>query len=188
VLKVNGENTLFKQKLPNIQCRKWILGKGDKQIDREVPITGYQVDDNSEKTFRIAPPDESKALEALYGREVGLISMVVFREERNSDPPPKDLPPDVAPTLASVRGDTEAENDLAATFGKFNRPKPGDTPRSPEQAKSRLRGQVASLNPDLETQGVITDGAVGERKITTVPFKPSPTPVMSATITYYNKR
>lgn len=68
VLKVNGENTLDKQRQSDRACRKWVLGPG------EGPwvIGGYQIGSDKREPFRIASaPDD-----------VGTITMTVFREQK----------------------------------------------------------------------------------------------------------
>ncbi len=77
VLKVNGENTLGKERLPDLTCRKWVLEPGLGPW----AIRGYQVGDELEK-FRVASIAESKQREIHYGHDVGTITMTVFREQK----------------------------------------------------------------------------------------------------------
>jgi hypothetical protein len=76
VLKVNGENTLEKERLPDLACHKWILDPGYGPW----AIRGFQVGDVIEK-FRVASIAESKIREVNYGADVGTITMTVFREQ-----------------------------------------------------------------------------------------------------------
>jgi hypothetical protein len=66
VLKVNGQNTLEKQRLPDVTCRKWILfpGKGRWEVG------GFYVGKVREE-FRVASAAESKELAFHYGPDVG---------------------------------------------------------------------------------------------------------------------
>jgi hypothetical protein len=77
VLKVNGENTLEKERLPDLSCKKWILypGLGPWQID------GYYVGKTVE-FFRVASEAESQQRAFHYGPDVGTITMTVFREQK----------------------------------------------------------------------------------------------------------
>jgi hypothetical protein len=56
VLKVNGENTLFREKLPDLQCRKWILEPNGQPI----VVRGYQRSAQDAEEFRVASPEESR--------------------------------------------------------------------------------------------------------------------------------
>jgi hypothetical protein len=100
VLKVNGENTLFKERLPDAQCRKWILDPGA----YSVTVRGFQVDGANANEFRVLSRAESKETEVYYGADVGTISLAVFREK-------KDRP---APSLKD-----EAEDEQALLRGVF---------------------------------------------------------------------
>jgi hypothetical protein len=60
VLKVNGENTLEKERLPDLTCHKWVLDPGYGPW----AIRGYQVGDVLEK-FRVASIAESGSVLAL---------------------------------------------------------------------------------------------------------------------------
>src|SRR5262249_53313628 len=96
VLKVNGENTLGRQRLADLQCRKWIIAPKCPPI----VLRGFQMDENVAAMFRVASPAESAARAIDYGRDVGTISLTVFGEH------PKDLPPDTGPQ-------TDSEEDMA---------------------------------------------------------------------------
>src|SRR5262249_16112119 len=63
VLKVYGENTVGRQRLPDLHCRRWILAPGSKPIT----IRGYQMDDKEAEEFKVISPVESKAREMSYG-------------------------------------------------------------------------------------------------------------------------
>jgi hypothetical protein len=82
-VKVNGVNTLEKQRLPDLYCWKWVLYPGDGPLT----IDGYTVGDRK-IDFRVLSQAESKAKEVDYGAEVGMITMTVFREARGKEPVP----------------------------------------------------------------------------------------------------
>lgn len=89
VLKVNGENTLDKQRLPDVRCRKWIMT----DPGETVTIRGYQLGTDRVETFRVLSAPESKAREVNYGADVGTITMTVFPEGKAPAP---DLSDDAA--------------------------------------------------------------------------------------------
>ncbi len=78
VLKVNGENTIDKQKLPELSCRKWVLDPGCPPAE----VNGYLMDNRETIQFRVLSPRESRAKEIDYGPDVGMITMTVFREAK----------------------------------------------------------------------------------------------------------
>jgi hypothetical protein len=157
VLKVNGENTLFKERQPDVACRKWILGPGDPPIT----VRGYQLTGKTAEAFRILSGAESKQKEIDYGGDVGTIMLSVFREKQAARHPP-DLPPD-----------DNAEDLAALTRGVF----PGEKPKNLAALKEQLRADAS--------RGLIGQGQQVGADIQHVSFKPDPTPVMAATIRYY---
>lgn len=96
VLKVNGENTIDKQRLPDLKCRRWVLDPGDGPLT----ISGYQVNDKEFETFRVLSVPESKEREINYGADVGTITVTVFRELKGKAKPPD--PSDEAKEAAVV--------------------------------------------------------------------------------------
>jgi hypothetical protein len=159
VLKVNGENTLGKQRLSDAQCRKWILDPGA----GPVTIEGFQVDGDTAKEFRVLSRAQSREREFYYGPDVGTVTVTVFREDKQKkSQPSKELLSD------------EAE-DLAA----LNR---GVYPSDPAGSLAALKSQ---LRLGSKTRGLIEDGKAIESRVEKVTFDFDPTPVMAATITYY---
>lgn len=165
VLKVNGENTLYRQTTSDLICSKWILSD---EHTRTV-IRGYQRED--EKTadqFTVLSKAESSKRAIDYGRNVGQIQLTVFKEEDllAAD----DLPPAIP---------DEDEEDLVAMLRGTQ---PEETPRNLSALKSQLR---LAGKDQTKTRGLIVQGAQTENKVRTVKFTPDPTPVMSVTIQYY---
>src|SRR5262249_9138327 len=82
ILKVNGENTLYREEGDPYQCHKWILGPG-----QELPVYGFQKQkvgsalgqDKAEK-FRVLTREESEKDAVYYGPHAGTFTLVVFRE------------------------------------------------------------------------------------------------------------
>ncbi len=115
VLKVNGENTLHQERLPSLQCRKWVLAPEDKPI----VIRGFYLPDNKTvQKFRVLSSEEAKQKEMYYGVDVGTISMTVYREKRGKDDP----------VLAS-------EDEGAVRRARY----PDEKPRSLDELKNKLR-------------------------------------------------
>jgi hypothetical protein len=102
VLKVNGDNTLDKQRLPDVRCRKWIMT----DPGETVTIRGYQLGTDRVETFRVLSAPESKAREVNYGADVGTITMTVFSEGKEPAP---DLAEDAAEKTAVAAGELPAE-------------------------------------------------------------------------------
>lgn len=163
VLKVNGENTIEKQRLPDLQCRRWILdpGQGPMAID------GYQINNRQKEVFRVLSAPESQAREMDYGADVGTITLTVFREWKGQKKPPD--PSDEA---------REAQVVHAGTLQ--TKPQPGE-PEKP----ATLGALTARLLEDAN-RGIIAEGPTQPGAVTVVKFDPDPLPVMCLTITYYH--
>ena len=159
VLKVNGLNTLYKERLPELECRKWVL-----EPDRNaVTVTGFQSTTDKREAFRVLSKAASKQREMDYGADVGTISLAVFREGPVSPPAANDLLDDLAEDIAVLSRE------------RF----PVSTPRNLPALKAQLhRG---------DTRGLIAEGELIEGRTRKVKFDANPVPVMSVTITYYRQ-
>jgi hypothetical protein len=102
VLKVNGENTLDKQRLPDAKCRMWILT----DPGEAVTVRGYQLGTDRIETFRVLSAPESKAREVNYGADVGTLTLTIFPEGK---PPAPDLSEDAAEKSAVAKAELPAE-------------------------------------------------------------------------------
>lgn len=157
VLKVNGENTHCRERLPDLSCLKWILDPGDGPIQ----ITGYQIDAKTAQEFRVLSSEESKANEIHYGADVGTVTLTVFRELRGKpEPPPVE---DEATYVAAVQQ------------GKL-----------PEEKADNFHALKAQLL-ETSNRGLIGEGQQIGSKVERVSFTPDPTPLMSVTIIYYRR-
>lgn len=165
VLRVNGENTLYRQTMRDLDCSKWILTDDH----RRTVIKGYQMPGaNTAEQFTVLAAADSAARAVNYGRSVGQIQITVFREEDFLNA--ADLPP----TLPD-----EQEEDLAA-ISRATQPIKTPDNLSALKAQVRTAGSAGTL-----TRGLIVQGQASSHAIRPVKFVPDPTPVMSATITYY---
>jgi hypothetical protein len=102
VLKVNGENTLDKERLPDARCRMYVLTNPNETV----PVRGYQLGTDRVETFRVLSVPESKAREVNYGTDVGTITLTVFPEGKAAAP---DLTEDAAEKSAVAAADLPAE-------------------------------------------------------------------------------
>jgi hypothetical protein len=159
VLKVNGVSTIFRQRLPDLSCRQWILEPG------AAPLTldGFQVDDSHVVPFRVGSASESKRNEVNYGADVGTITLTVFREFKGRPPAP-DLEPEAAAAAVVSQG------------------------RLPD-GKARNYGALKAQLLDDANRGLIEEGVERkEQRVRVVPFTPDPVPVMTLTIVYYTPK
>ena len=157
VLKVNGENTIAKQRQPDLHCRRWVLDAGL----GAVWVTAYQMTATTYKEFRVLSASASTAREINYGADVGTITITVFREG-----------------TGEVVVDTDRTSRNSRLVAKAQLP--AKNPDNYDALKAQL---LADAN---EVRGLIVDGKEKEgEKVKIVEFKPHPTPVMSATIIYY---
>ena len=163
VLKVNGENTLGRERQNDLHCTKWVL-EPDSDPTKPNIIKGYFVGKKHDQvqTFRVLSKADSKARAIDYGNDVGTISLVVFRELSAKEP-----------ALAEdILGD-DADLFAAIAKGAFT----PDKPKSLDALKQQLI--------DFRLKGLIVEGETVEGKTRKVEFKTDPLPVFSATITYY---
>jgi hypothetical protein len=157
VLKVNGQNTLHKERARDIQCHKWVLEPNAPPI----AITGYQLSDNRAEAFRVLSKAASQARQMDYGEDLGTISLVVFTERRGSVPGRTNLL------------DEDAEDLAALTRGVY-----------PDQPAENLAALQAQLRANSR-RGLIAEGETVAHEIRAATFDPAATPVMSTTIIYY---
>jgi len=155
VVFVNGENTLYKQRLPAAQCSKWVLDPNAEPIK----LRGFKAEGDKGEAFRVLCRAESKLNEIYYGADVGTIALVVFREKRGQK---------------EEKLLTEDEEDLADVHRGIL---PTERPRNLGALKQQLHADA--------NRGLIGTGEQITFKTITVKFDTDPTPIMSATIRYY---
>ena len=161
VLKVNGENTLYRSTVRDLDAPKWIFSPQHKQT----VVKGYQIDKTRIDKFRILSDKESRLRAMDYGRNVGQIQLTVFSELKG---------PDQSEFILD-----EDEEDLVAMFRGVH---PPQQPKNLGALKHQIRlaGKSGS-----QTRGLIVGGESGQNNIKIVKFKPDPTPLMAVTITYF---
>ncbi len=160
VLKVNGENTLQKEKSRDLDCRKWVVDPDRKQL----VVEGFQIDTTTREKFNVLSVADSKKTEVNYGDDTGLISMTVFAELKGEVP-------------AAPLGDEDAADLVAVNRGAF----PKDS--LAVNNLSILKARFADI-----TRGLVAAGAVEASATKVVTFKANPTPIESTIIRYYNRQ
>jgi len=171
VVKVNGENTLRKQTLPDAQCGAWIF-----EPTMEIfGIKGFQMKDGQREPFEVLSQTESAAKEIDYGQHAGTISITVFPEKASAGKSSSKALVDSA--SESTFGSLFEGEDFALLNEAMH---PEESPSTLGALKSKLdtRGQ-------LVTRGIIVGGAKrinAEVKKTT--FERDTIPLMSATLRY----
>ena len=158
VLKVNGENTIERQRGPDLRCRRWIFDANDPPT----LIEGYQIGKSDAEKFRVLSRVESKAREVHYGADVGTISLTVFRERQKEETP-------------DPLEEKEKRNARIVAQARLPQKKDFATLKA---------GLLAEAN-DGETRGLIGKGEKVKSPVKVVPFDPDPLPLMSATVIYY---
>ena len=158
VLKVNGENTLSRQRKPDLECRKWVFDPDDPPM----VVEGFQTNDSKAQKFRVMSPAESRRNEVNYGADVGTIVMTVFREATGPEPTP-DLTDETTYEKAVSLGDLPA--DEAANY-------------------HALKAQL--LEHANRGGGLLTVGETIGSGTQRVKFQADPIPVMSVTVVYYH--
>jgi hypothetical protein len=157
VLKVNGENTIDKQRQPDLACRKWVLDPGFPAAT----ISGYLLGTDVIEKFRVLSAYESKEREINYGADVGTITMTVFREIKGKE----------------AGGDLSDEAAKETVVAKL--------PALKERSKN-YHALKASLLDDAN-RGLIGEGDKVKTQVNVVPFRPDPRPVMCLTVVYYKR-
>ena len=155
VLKVNGENTIEKQREPDLYCRRWVLGAGLGPVG----VSAFQMSDTKFREFKVLSAAAAKAREVNYGADVGTITLTVFREGTGEE---------------VVDTDRASRNSRLVAKAHL----PAKTPDNYDALKAQL---LADADRGLIVDGEEKEGA----KVKRVKFKADPTPVMSATIIYY---
>lgn len=178
VLKVNGENSIFRERLPDAECHKWILKPGG-----SVNVRGFQTSLGQREDFIVQTPEESRANEIRYGEHAGTFQITVFRA-RSADSPatPRNNPnPPSPPPSATVAEPQEAMAAIARGVVKPEGIRPADL--------KSLQRELRRRNKALEGARGLVDADTNNPQphpVEKVTFEPDPKiPVMTYTIRYY---
>jgi hypothetical protein len=172
VLKVNGENTLYRQRFPSDRCRKWVLDPND-----QFTIYGFQVNQGNAAKFEVLSPEESERDEVNYGPHAGTFSLEVFPGKQQVGKTPTN----------------DAEETVVAAIGS------GDLPATKPIQRASLKQKLMEENSGKakETGGtrqlfgegrLIGAGKQVKSEVKSVEFVTGPVPVMSVTVRYYQPR
>jgi hypothetical protein len=162
VVKVNGENTIIKERLPDSEGRKWILSPKVK----EYTLGGMQLADGSREPFRLQARPDPGALGVYYGEGTGSISMTVFQQRKEKAPLPDPL-------------DRDAQRETLLKKAKL-----------PASEAATISELLARLEEEKKTRGVEPQdlapaaSSVMVDKVRTRIFDPEPIPLISLTIRY----
>jgi hypothetical protein len=166
VLKLNGQSTIKHEQLDALDCKRWIL-----KPNESITINGFQLDNQRMDPFQVRSPIESELNAVNYGDNAGTISMVVFRSGKPED--------------------TLLKNDEAiATVSRGMLSLHGEATASDlKRFQSQLRKETTTDARDARSRGLVTgSGMTGNSPVKDEDFYPIPTPVVSATIRYYEPR
>jgi hypothetical protein len=170
VLKVNGVNTIFKERLPDRDCHKWILKPGGVTV-----VRGFQMKLTEREDFVVLSASESQANEVRYGELAGLFQVSVFvaHGPAKAEPPALVMNDDQRAVAAIAKGSL----DVAAI-----------PPGNLRSLQSKLRKRVEDA---AGSRGMV-DGDPDNPKphlVEKVEFKANPpAPVMSYPIRYYSPK
>jgi hypothetical protein len=169
VLKVNGQNTLYRQTGPDFYCSKWVLDPSWSKTT----IQGFQKDDTTTQAFCVATRNESKNLEMDYGDKVGTISLTVFEEAAEDQA-------EQNPQEANADDETAAQ---IATVAK------GLFPDKPAQNAKELQELFKEpLKPKpypIQSRGLIISGETIANHVCDKNYRWSSEPIQSIVIRYY---
>lgn len=158
LLQVNGENTLYRERKSNLKSSLWILEPAAKLFG----VYGFQMSSGARQDFRVLSKRESELRAIDYGRDVGLIALVVFEEAKGT---PSAL--------------TDDALDLAV---QSHASLPDATAPSRGQLGKSLFDQLLAQD---STRGLIAEGEQTKSAVNSVTFERNPVPVMAASIHYY---
>jgi hypothetical protein len=177
VLKVNGENTLFREKFADRDCTKWLLAPKGKQIGNlrdTVIVRGYQMNDNQRADFEVKSPEASKAGEVRYGPFSGTFQITAFHGKGDKAPEPPPPPP-------VLKDEQQVVAAISRGTLKIGSIQPGDL--------KALQAELRQREKKAENGRGMIDGDTTNPKphaVEKVPFVPDPPiPVMSYRIRYY---
>lgn len=163
VVKVNGESTLYRERLSEPQCRLWILEPDQGQLT----LAGFQSEAGTLETFRVLSRKESDAKKMDYGRDVGTFSLTVFAPLQSG-----------RPTSPAALLDEEGEDFAILTNGTL--------PKQPPANLGALKQTLLAVSSRGQTsRGLVVAGDVQKSQVRTVTFERDPAPIFSATVSYY---
>jgi hypothetical protein len=172
VLLVNGENTLYQERVAPQVCRKWVLPP-----DASLTIRGFQTAPDTVVPFAVLPPDQTPPEAVWYGEHAGTFRMVVFHGKMspvNGD----------SPTVVGKNGDEGAALALSRTRGST---RPGGVkPQTLKALQADIRGRMGTDG----ARGYVVKGNGSEKfETTSVEFVATPDiPVADVSLRYFTPK
>lgn len=157
LIKVNGENTLYRERIPNPKASLWIFEPRLSIFG----IRGFQLDDKTQQEFKVLSDSESQTRAVDYGRDVGMITAILYAEETTPSFPDEDEMELAIQTQTSLPEKTaESRGDLGKSL--FDQLIAQDT-----------------------TRGLIVEGDKKRQDLEIAKFKRKLPPIMAVSIRYY---
>ena len=164
LLRVNGENTIQRQRLSDRQSRIWILNPNNLTF----ALTGYQMvlgEAGESHPFEIVEGKTADDLANYFGEQAGLISLTVFAEATYETTSHRD------------------ENRIAKLLMVKHSAMPDETADNPSQLAGRL---AKTLFGQSRTRGIVRPSQKSETFVTkTEKFTRAPQPLFSASVRYF---
>jgi len=190
VLKVNGENSLFREKLTPHACYKWILEPSGQRGD-QVWVIGYKLKDRpTAEEFVGLPRTPADEARVRYEEHAGTFTVVAFPEDKNGKANP----------ILFAQHEEEASKVGSISKGSLSFegiPKPGSLKAL--QALLRAKGSSGPrfgariiAGAALFTiggeggKGFIGTGQEKQQEVQEVSFKAARQPLLIAHVRYYN--
>jgi hypothetical protein len=172
VVKVNGQNTIYREEKPAKDCHKWIVKPG-----KSAMITGFlKRDDKKEEEFKVRSDSDSRLEQVRYGNSTGTFSFTLFRPAKTA--------------AEQAKANKEKERDVEDLV--ISRGTEQLTTQIPPSNLDSFRGQLAKLTKkEQETagsRGVVVAGDEKDKTVQTIDFNALPDPVFSVTIRYYDPK
>lgn len=164
VLKINGENTLYRERYRDAECHRWVLKPGAAPF----VLKGFQILDSKDEAqqFKVASKTRSAELLPDYGADLGTISLTVFRE---ADP--------------AHRQDIVDERPEATDLRVIAR---GFFPPEPARNLDHLLAQMRQNAEQRQLRGAVLAGEVVGQKIQLNKYVWETSPYLSVVIRYYS--
>ena len=171
VLLVNGENTLYQERVAPQVCRKWVLGP-----QSSVSIRGFQTGTDAVAPFAVLAPEQPLDDAVRYGDHAGTFRLIVFHGKM-SDANPAD-------NMAKLKPEDAATLALSRTRGG-TRPS-GVKPQTLKALQADLRGRIGT---DGARGYVVKSGATEKFETRSVYFIATPElPVADISLRYFTPK
>ncbi len=172
VLLVNGENTLYQERVAPQVCRKWVLGP-----DSSLTIRGFQTAPDAVSPFKVLPPDETPPEAVYYGDHAGTFRLVVFHGK---------MSPVGSESSTTVGKNADASTALALSRTRGGTRPPGVKPQTLKALQADLRGRMGTDG----ARGYVVKGNGSEKfETTAVEFVATPElPVADVSLRYFTPK